>query len=227
MRPSGKIDDAERTSRDLVIVVGMVGEARIVEGLGRVLVGTSGLARALREAPAGVVSFGVCGGLDPALKGGDLLLARAVIARGRAIAADAAWLEALGAALPHAMRGDVVSGDAIVGSIAAKGELRRSTGAAGVDMESHQVAKAAEAAGLPFAVLRAVSDPADRALPGAALAGFKTGPGADGEPDVGAVFRALARRPWELPALIQTALDAAKAMRSLRLARGALTAPPT
>ena len=89
-------------------------------------------------------------------------------------------------------------------------------------METHAVARAARAAGLPFAVVRAVSDSAAFALPRAAQAGFK----ADGEPDVGAVIAALVRRPWELPALIRTAVDAERAFRSLAVAAQALTSPP-
>jgi len=227
MRPIGDTDESDDAARGLLIVAGMVSEARIVAGLGRVLVGVGGLSDALRTRPAGIVSFGVCGGLDPTLRVGDLLIAGAVVVDGRPIATDRAWTAALAAALPEARRGDIAVGDVVVGSAAAKAALRRATGAAGVDMESHQVALAAEAAGLPFAVVRAVSDTADRALPQSALAGFKTGAGADGEPDVGAVLWALARRPWELPALTQTALDAANARRTLRQARGALTAPPT
>ena len=47
----------------------------------------------------------------------------------------------------------------------------------------------------------------------AALAGF----GAD--PDIGAILRALARRPWELPALIRTAIEAEAGFRALVNAR--------
>jgi len=216
----------QTTAPGIVFVVGMASEKRIVASLGRVLVGTADLASALRERPAGVISFGMCGGLDPALLVGDLLIADGVVTGGRRIAACAAWNDALGAGLPKARRGDIAAGDAIVGSVDAKAALWRTTGAACVDMESHQVALAAEAVDIPFAVVRAVSDPATRALPPSALAGFKIGPTADGESDVDAVLRALARRPWELPALIQTAMDSAKAIRSLRRAAKALTKRP-
>jgi hypothetical protein len=80
-------------------------------------------------------------------------------------------------------------------------------------MESHIAARAALAHGVPFAAVRCVSDGATRSLPLAAQAGF----GAD--PDIGAVLRALARRPWELPALIRTALEAEAGFRALVNAR--------
>jgi hypothetical protein len=89
-------------------------------------------------------------------------------------------------------------------------------------MESHRVAEAASRAAIPFVVVRAVSDPADRALPAAAQAGFNR----DGSVNILAVLAALLRRPGELPALMQTARDAAKAFAALETAAAALTGPP-
>ena len=51
----------------------------------------------------------------------------------------------------------------------AKRAAWRETGALAVDMESAVVARAADAAGIPFLVLRAIADPAVRELPSAAL----------------------------------------------------------
>ncbi len=205
----------------LLIVVGMTREARVAQDRGRTCVGSAGLTSALAGAD-GVVSFGLCGALDPSLAVGDVVIADGVIFAGARVATDAAWTAALAAAVPSARRGDMAGGNVIAGSAAAKAALRRATGAAAVDMESHAVARAAAAAGVPFAVVRAVSDGAASALPRAAQAGFK----ADGEPDVAAVLRALARRPWELPALVRTALDAEKAFKSLARAAAALAPPP-
>jgi hopanoid-associated phosphorylase len=205
----------------LLIVVGMTREAKVAQGRGRTCVGAARLASELAGA-GGVVSFGLCGALDPALAVGDVVIADGVLFGGARHATDSAWTAALYGALPSARRGDMASGDVIVASAAAKAALRRATGAVAVDMESHAVARAAAAAGIPFAVVRVVSDGAASALPRAAQAGFK----ADGEPDVAAVIRALAARPWELPALIRTALDAEKAFKSLAWAATALAPPP-
>jgi len=172
------------------------------------VIGPAGLTAAMaRGRPVGIVSFGLCGGLDPAFKTGDLLIGTAV----NGIAADAAWTDRLIAALPGAHRGDFASGGAMVATPEAKGALRRETGAVAVDMESHLLT----GAGAPFAILRAVSDTAYRALPRAAQAGFR----ANGEADIDAVLRALIARPSELPALIRTAREAGAAFRSLRDAR--------
>jgi adenosylhomocysteine nucleosidase len=205
----------------LVIVVGLVREARIAAARGRVAIGAVGIADALAGA-RGLISFGICGALDPALVVGDLVIADGVVGDDGALATNPAWTAALRAALPGSRSGLVAGGDAIVGSVAAKAALRQANGATIVDMESHSVAEAARKAGLPFAVVRAVSDTAASALPRAAQAGFK----ADGQPDVGAVIATLLRRPWELPALIRTAVDAERAFRSLAVAAQSLTSPP-
>jgi hopanoid-associated phosphorylase len=205
----------------LVIVVGLVREARIAARRGRVAIGAAGIPAVL-PAARGLISFGLCGALDPSLRVGDLVIADGVVSGAGAVAADPAWTAALRVALPGARTGVAAGSDAVVGSAAAKAALRRTSGAAIVDMESHVVAAAARAATLPFAVVRAVSDTAAFALPRAAQAGFKP----DGEPDVGAVIGALLRRPWELPGLIRTAVDAGKAFRSLEAAAPALPPPP-
>jgi hopanoid-associated phosphorylase len=205
----------------LVIVVGLAREARIAEGRGRVVIGSPGIAAAL-DGARGLISFGLCGALDPALGVGDIVIADGVTNEGGRLTADPAWTAALRAALPDSRSGMAAGGDIIVGSVAAKAALRRARGAAIVDMETYAVAKAALAAGLPFAVVRAVSDSAAFTLPRAAQAGFRP----DGEPDVQAVVAGLLRRPWELPALIRTALDAERAFGSLSRAAGSLTLPP-
>jgi adenosylhomocysteine nucleosidase len=204
----------------LVIVVGLVREARIAEGRGRVAIGAAEIADALAGA-RGLISFGLCGALDPALAVGDIIVGDGVVGGDGPLATDPAWTNTLRAALPGSRRGLVAGADVIAGSLAAKAALRQASSAAVVDMESHAVARVARDVGLPFAVIRAVSDTAGRALPRAAQAGFK----ADGEPDVGAVIAGLLRRPWELPALIRTAVDAEKAFKSLAFASRALTPP--
>jgi hypothetical protein len=84
-------------------------------------------------------------------------------------------------------------------SVADKAALFARTRAAAVDMESHQIAKAAHHAAIGFVAVRAIADPFDAALPPIAL----TAVGADGKPDIARVLAGLARRPWELPGLIR------------------------
>ncbi len=124
---------------------------------------------------------------------------------------DATWRKGLLAALPGARLGPIAGSDIMVVDAAAKAALRAATGALVVDMESHIAARVAARHGLPFAAARTISDGADRALPLAAQAGMRP----DGAMDVGAALLALARRPWELPALIRTGLEAEAAFRAL------------
>ena len=192
----------------LLVLVGMGREARIVGGAATMIVGAAGLAAALaRRRPAGIVSFGLAGGLDPSLKAGDLVVGSAV----NGIAADGAWAARLMAALPGARLGAFASGEAMVATPEAKAALFGRIGAVAADMESYLIARS----GIPFAILRAVSDPASRALPRAAQAGFQV----DGEVDIGAVLKALIADPRQLPALLRTAREAGAAFRSLRDAR--------
>jgi hypothetical protein len=78
-------------------------------------------------------------------------------------------------------------------------------------MESGAVAEACVAAGKPFAVLRAVADPMNRAIPDYALQGLKE----DGTTDVMPVLLGLLRRPATLPALLGLARDSRAALASL------------
>jgi hypothetical protein len=94
-----------------------------------------------------------------------------------------------------------------------KAKLRLKHGAALVDMESHVAAKLAAARGLPFAVLRVVSDTAGLSLPNAVVAGNRP----DGGMDLLGVLGALARDPRQLPDLMRVGRDAGAAFRQLKI----------
>ena len=208
--------------KPVIAVVGMTREAKILAG-GAVLVG-GGAADTLAanlEAElshggvAGVISFGLCGALDPALKVGDLLVGDSVADPDDAFEADAAWAARLVEAIAGARLGRFARAEQPVASAAEKAELRRRTGAIAVDLESYPVARLARWFGTPFAVLRAVSDAADRALPHAAQVGL----GADGRPAIGAVLASLRAHPWQIGSLIRTALEAEDGFHALERAR--------
>ena len=206
---------------DILVVAGMTREAKILGGES-VLIGggdaaalTTKLEKALRRGAAGVVSFGLCGSLDPALKVGELVVGDAVTDGDALYEADPAWADRIVAALPGATRGRFASAERPVGSVADKATLRAETGAIAVDLESFAVAKLARWFGVPFAIVRAVSDDADRALPPAALVGL----GQDGRPAIGAVLGSLRARPWQIGALVRTALEAEDGFHALERAR--------
>jgi hypothetical protein len=96
--------------------------------------------------------------------------------------------------------------------------LKASAGAIAVDLESYAAARQARLFGLPFAILRAVSDDAERTLPPAARVGL----GADGRPAIGAVLASLRANPWQIASLIRTALEAEDAFHALERARQTL-----
>jgi hopanoid-associated phosphorylase len=170
----------------------------------------------------GVISFGIAGGLDPALKSGDVVVATEVLA------GDTRWLAGLplneemiaGVALGRrrVVRGSLAGAEHVVAARHVKAALHSETGAAAVDMESHIAAAYAAEAGLPFAALRVIADPASRALPALAMTAIKP----NGDIDLRKVLRGVARNPMTLRALVSTGIDFNRALRSLRGCRGFL-----
>lgn len=129
------------------------------------------------------------------------------------------WRPVLDAAGRHPIA-EIAGADAPVADEIGKSALFAATGAVAVDMESVLVARAARRHGLPFAILRVVADPAHRSLPNAALVAMRP----DGEVDVGGVFGALSRDPWQVTMLARLAVDARRAFAALARARAMLGA---
>jgi adenosylhomocysteine nucleosidase len=222
---AGKID-----SRPVLIVTGLVQEARIAAGPGMAVICSSSDPQQLRALLTvfdpttirGVISFGVAGGLDPTLKSGDVVVATEVMA------GDARWLAGLtlnedliaSVALGgrRIVRGRLAGAEEVVVARHVKAALHSETGAAAVDMESHIAADYAAKAGLPFAALRVVSDPAHRALPSSAMAAIKP----NGDIDLRKIMRSVVRNPMTLRDLVSTGIDFSRALRSLRGCRGFL-----
>jgi len=101
--------------------------------------------------------------------------------------------------------------DRPVAEATAKRDLHTTTGAVAVDMESHIAARLAAAHDLPFAAFRVIVDPAQRALPPAALVALRPGGGVA----VTAVLAALARQPGQIPRMMRLALDMQAAKSAL------------
>lgn len=172
--------------------------------------------RLVAAGASALVSYGIAGGLDPELAPGALVLPGAVaVADGPAIPTHGPWREVLLAlALERglAVAGGVLAGsDRVVSSVAGKRDLQAASGAVAVDMESHGVAQVARDANLPLLVIRAVADPAGRALPRAVLGSIRE----DGRPRGGLVAMRLAFRPWEIPQVNRLRRDARLALQAL------------
>ena len=168
-----------------------------------------------------LLSFGIAGALSPALRPGRLLLpSRVILPDGGSLETDPRWRDGLTAGLEgaglEAEAGPLLGSAKAVTTPQAKAALFERHGALAVDMESHAVAAAAQATGLPFLVLRSVADPAERALPGWAM----TATGADGRVKLGTAITALCRRPWQVPAAIRLGAETRRALGALGRAVG-------
>lgn len=208
----------------IVVVCGLAAEAKIAAAPGVTVIAGGGdgarLAATLDGLPAAtthLLSFGIAGGLDPAMRPGDVRVADAVVVESTRLEPDFVWAAKLAAAL-GAPQATFAGADAVVAEIAAKVALRAATGAVCVDMETHIVARAAARRGCRWAALRAITDPAGRALPHAAAVGMKP----DGSIDLPAILMSLAKNPGQLPGLVHAARDARAAFAALLRCRQAL-----
>ncbi len=215
----------------LGVIVGLPQEAAILKrvlGKATPLLACAGAqparaAQAAAELIAGgadmLLSFGFAGGLDPALRPGDIIVGAGVVGPdGNMRETDDALAQRVCTALDASQcswsAGLVASVDQVLATTAAKQALSASTGAIVVDMESHAVG----AAGLPFAILRVVVDPAERPLPASVLAALDS----KGRVNVMALIAGLLRRPREIGPLLALARDNGPARNSLRRAAAAV-----
>ena len=227
----------------ILIACGLEREAAILSRDGVLAIPGGGdaarLEAALEAAVSGatmILSCGIAGALDPALKAGDLVLhlppfvssavekQAASNTPGVSTAVDTnGWedfAERLTAALPHPHLGRIIGQDHIAATVAEKAALHAATGALAVDMESHIAARVAARHSLPFAAIRTISDAASETLPPAALVGMNP----DGSMALGKVLLSLARRPAQLPALIRTGRSAEAAFQALGRVADAIAA---
>jgi adenosylhomocysteine nucleosidase len=173
-------------------------------------------AKALIEAGAtALASWGMAGGLDPALAAGTIFLPSEVISPdGAALATAHDWCERLGAALAAqrpVTTGRLLTSRTAIATPADKATLFRETGAAAVDMESLAVAEVARSHQLPFIAVRVIVDSAADALPQAVTAAADK----EGHLQVWRLIGALARTPADLAPLLRLARRYRAANRSL------------
>ncbi|MEO7690199.1 MAG: phosphorylase [Sphingomonas sp.] len=150
--------------------------------------------------PGIIMSSGIAGALDPALRCGDVV-----------IDGHPGLVAKLQAAMPYARRGIVAGSDTIAATVTQKRAIAASTGAIAVDMETHIASRVAARKRLPFVAVRVISDDAASDLPPAALVGMRP----DGGMALGPVLWSLARAPHQLGALIRTGNQAGRAFKSL------------
>ena len=200
------------------------GTLLVVSGMGAAAAASG--ARQLVDAGArALLSWGVAGGLDPALPAGALFLPGEVISADGVVYQTAReWRETLAtmvASCHPVTGGRLLTSRRPLGSAADKSIAFSETGAAAVDMESAAVAEVARAQGLPFLAVRAIVDTAKDPLPKAAIAAASSG-----SVKLSRLLGALARAPADLPALIRLMWRYRAASRSLAaVARAGALAP--
>jgi hopanoid-associated phosphorylase len=214
----------------LLVVTGLHREARVAAGNGVITLCSGGNPDVLRERLAafsrtldrssarGVLSFGLAGGLAQHLRSGDIIVSTIVESDGRHHRVHDGWHENAASALGTRLsvhRGATVGRDLIQAKSSEKVTLHKQTGALAVDMESHIAAEYAHEHGLPFAAIRAVSDPCTRNLPPIAMDALTP----DGKVAVGKVIMGILRDTGQLPALVAAGMDSERAFASLRRCR--------
>jgi len=169
--------------------------------------------RLLRHQPRAVVSWGIAGGLDPALPAGALFRPAAVVdEQGRS------WRTAT----PDA-RGTLLTTADPITCPDAKRATWRSSDAQAVDMEGAAIARVCSDHGVPLLIVRAISDPASRRLPAWAGELVDSRGRARGHAALVQAFR----HPADVAALWRCALDFRRALRTLRAAGADLAALST
>ncbi len=149
-------------------------------------------------APGLVYSAGFAGALEPRLKIGDIIVPRRVVNAGDGSCVDTGTGE-----------GVLVSFGSVAGP-EQKAKLGNSFAAQAVDMEAAAVAQAAEARGVRFAAVKAISDESNFALPPvdkfvAPDGGFRTWKFA--------LFVLI--RPWTYQGVLRLARNSSRASRAL------------
>ena len=210
---TGHVVVATGFNREVACVSGLAGVVPVAGGGDPV-----GLRARLERAAvgaSGIVSFGMTGALVDGLAIGDWVVADRLWGAIE-IACDPAWTAALASALPGAHVGGFYADGRMIDTVAEKLALGDRHGALAVDMESHVAGAVAAERGLPFAIVRCVSDGARHLLPHAITVSMRP----DGGVDAKAMLRSLAARPGQVADIARTTAGFARAMRELK--RGAV-----
>lgn len=185
------IEAMEETSRETVSMVqfhqGVLAGVPVVVaccGAGKVCSAVCAQTMILKYAPRLIINLGVAGGIGPQVKIGDLVVATAVLQHDfdtsdlgeekfllpllnkTSLEADervsGLLVECAREVYPGGVhRGVVATGDQFIGSPERLRLISRETGALACEMEGGSIGHACALAGVPFAVVRAISDNAD------------------------------------------------------------------
>jgi len=179
-----------------------------------------------QEKVTGLVSFGIAGALEDALKPGDLVLPEIIWSKQRRYLTDEAWRTRVKQMLPaqiNVIRSPLAASDELVSTVHDKYALaKRSSGACAVDMESGAIAAVATEKKIPLVVIRAISDPVQFSPPAELMHILHP----DGRVKPAALLMHLLKGSLNLGELLRFGADAQHAFKTLkqvaRSAQGAL-----
>lgn len=167
--------------------------------------------------PTQLLLIGLAGGLDPALRAGDLCLPFRYLRETRDSAAvpflepdDAMYAQAVAALNAAALDwrgGDGLTVNRVSAAATAKAAQFRQYQAAAVNMEDYWIAQTAARYAVPFLAVRAILDTAGQGLPHYLLQLAAAGPGS--------IAKEVAGHPRRIPELARLSWDAARARQSL------------
>src|SRR5215475_10240764 len=121
------------TRGHVVAVTCLALEARIALGPGVAVICNhasqlvASLEAAAKRGAAGIISFGIAGGLAPHLAAGDWVVASGVASGENVIATDRAWAQRLLEILPGAIHANVVGANTVIASPKEKFQLHDET----------------------------------------------------------------------------------------------------
>ncbi|MEP2943348.1 MAG: hypothetical protein ABJL18_09440 [Hyphomicrobiales bacterium] len=173
--------------------------------------------RLVNEGCDKLISFGIAGGLDPALGVGDVVFSNHVVTT---------MDESYGTkpkgkiekptlrAGSRTVKGSICGVDSIAFTPQDKTKLFAATKAACADMESHAVARTAIKNNLAFFAIRAISDASRDTLP----AFVANGVDASGQPQIMPILKGLAANPFSLPLLLTLKKNTDTALNALETA---------
>ena len=173
-------------------------------------------ARLRTNPPKLVVLAGYCGGLDPSLGPGSVILGRQVAKAGRpTLEPDRFLVEDVRNALRNGglafVFAKLLGVDAPVATLDEKRDLWNEHGAAGVDMETYQAVSACVEARIKWLAVRVVIDGAGQSLPSSLREWAQDG-------DERAIGRRSARHPSEWPGYVRLGMTYPRARAALKQA---------
>jgi hopanoid-associated phosphorylase len=204
-------------TKKLLVACGFNREADIIKGPDVITVAGGGVAANLEKSlesqavnASAIVSFGLTGALVDGLVPGDWIIGDRLTGA-ETTDTHEGWRNAAAKLLPEARLGAFFADGNLISSVEHKRSLGIEHGAIAVDMESHVAARVARKHGLPFMVLRVVSDGVEHMLPPAICVSMRP----DGGIHYAAMMKSLATNPGQLPQFISTVKGATAGFKAL------------